>query len=112
MIISIPMIIFIVIYKRFRYRQPSNRSSNTTNDLPSQPLPSNIDNNDSPLDEKIENGFRLWLEQEQNDGYKNISESCRTAFNETISKRSVSNSNRFFQKNLGLDIPIIYISIF
>jgi hypothetical protein len=99
MIISLLITILIFIYKRLQYKQkynPPNQSSNKTNELPLQQISSNIPNN--PLDKKIENQLRLWLEQEQNDGYQNISESCRRALNTIFSKENVSKCSRLFEK--------------
>lgn len=99
MIISIPITILLFIYHRFQYRQqykPSNKLSNKTNDLPLQQVSSNNDNNNNnhhhPLDKEIENKLHLWLEQEQNNGYQNISESYRIALNSIFSKQDVSKS--------------------
>lgn len=47
-------------------------------------------NNSSQLNEQIENQLRLWLEHEQNDGYRNLSETCRIAINNTFLKQLVS----------------------
>ena len=41
------------------------------------------------LDGKIEGEFRRWLEQERNDGYRNLSEAYRVAFNRGLSTAHV-----------------------
>jgi hypothetical protein len=105
LIITLPIIILIVIYKHLRSRQQFNRPSKKINDLPSQKLSSNIKNNNHPLDKTIENKLGLWLKQEQNNGYQNISQSCRLALNRTFTKQYVSKSNRLIEKIKTLMFP-------
>jgi hypothetical protein len=93
MIIGIPIIICLVIYNRFRFRQRADICKQLSNEE-SLPKSSNL----QPLDKKLENKLRLWLDQEQSHGYQNINESCRMAFNQTYSQQYVSNSNRLFEK--------------
>ena len=44
----------------------------------------------SPLNEQIATQLHLWLSREQNDGYRNLSETCRIAINNTLLKQLVS----------------------
>ncbi|CAF0754282.1 unnamed protein product [Adineta steineri] len=46
-----------------------------------------ISSNTQSLDEEIEKQLRLWLQHEQNDGFRNISETCRLAINNTFLKQ-------------------------
>ncbi|CAF1903753.1 unnamed protein product [Rotaria magnacalcarata] len=43
--------------------------------------------NTRPLDQKIANHLCLWLEDEKNDGFRNLSELCRIAINSTFIKK-------------------------
>lgn len=45
-----------------------------------------------PLNEQVAKQLHLWLEHEQNDGFRNISETCRIAINNTFLKQLVSYS--------------------
>jgi hypothetical protein len=49
-------------------------------------------NNTVPLNEQIEKQLHLWLQNEQNDGFRNLSETCRIAINNTFLKQLVSYS--------------------
>ncbi len=95
MIIILPIIILIVIYKHLQYRQQFNRLSKKINDLPAQKL---SPTKNHPLDKTIENKLGLWLKQEENNGYQNISQSCRIALNRTFTKQYVSKYNRLIEK--------------
>ncbi|CAF3748358.1 unnamed protein product [Rotaria sordida] len=65
--------------------QPKTSSSSSIN---RQTVSSNIKT--SPLDQKIEKQLRLWLQNEKNDGFRNLSEACRIALNNTFLKKHVS----------------------
>jgi len=118
-VIGVLIILLATFYKHFTSRKQHNASSfrphddferssarnqSTTtnqNDLSKSTTtiqrPSTINqqtistNNYSPLNEQIENQLRLWLEHEQNDGFRNLSETCRVAINNTFLKQLVSN---------------------
>jgi hypothetical protein len=90
-----------------RYNEDFDRSSNknqkqTTisnkNDLSkptttNQNQQTNLSNtNTRPLDNQIKKQLHLWLEHEQNDGFRNLSEICRIAINNTFLKQLVSYS--------------------
>jgi len=46
--------------------------------------------NIGPLNEQISKQLHLWLEHEQNDGFRDLSETCRIAINNTFLKQLVS----------------------
>jgi hypothetical protein len=119
-IIGIIVVILAVIYKNLTHRKQNNtssyhhghedsdRSSNkkqqTTvsnqNDVSTSVTtqkPSSINQqtistnpNSRPLNDQIEKQLRLWLQHEQNDGFRNLSETCRIAINNTFLKQLVS----------------------
>lgn len=91
-IVSIIIILFIISDRK--RSNPPKKIINEKVDLPLQSIPSNK----RRLDKKIEDELLLWLEKEQNDGYQNISESCRLALNTTYSKQSVSKYVRLFKR--------------
>ena len=75
---------------------PSQSTTTTTTTTTQRPTSINqqtisTNNNTSPLDEQIGNQLRQWLEHEQNDGFRNLSETCRIAINNTFLKELVSN---------------------
>lgn len=116
-IIGVLVILLAVIYQNFANRQQRNPSSSfhpsndsdrsssslrkqqTTTTTPSNPTDSSksrpnqqtTNNHSQPLDKQIESQFRQWLIHEQNDGYRNLSETCRIAMNNTFLKQLVSN---------------------
>ena len=47
-------------------------------------------NPSSPLNDQIGQQLRLWLQREHDDGFRNISEICRVAMNNTLLKQFVS----------------------
>ena len=86
LIISIPFLICIIIYKNCRSRtKPKSSPVKQTIQLEQKPVIIKY-----PLDKNLENQFRLWLEQEKNSGYQNLSEIYRNALNTTYSKQYVS----------------------
>lgn len=120
-IIGVLVILLAVIYQNFASRQQRNPSSSfhppndsdrssssalrkqqTTTSNPtdysskstqrsSTQNQQTANNNPQPLDKQIESEFRQWLVHEQNDGYRNLSETCRIAMNNTFLKQLVSN---------------------
>jgi hypothetical protein len=132
-LIGILIIILVAIYKRFIRRTQTNtssfhrhedidRSSNKkqqttisdkagpstttqrTTSTNQQTLSSN--NNTRPLNDQIEKQLHLWLQQEQNDGFRNLSETCRTAINSTFLKQHVSNLNTTFYSQCILTLVL------
>jgi hypothetical protein len=99
------ILVIRILYNVLIYRQKheiSNPSSDKTlqisstkiNALSSQPTPTlNINNNNDNLllDESLHKQLRLWLEREETNGYQNISEACRIAFNNSLLSQNVSN---------------------
>ena len=67
-------------------------TTTTATQRPSSLNQQTIITNTSPLNEQIESQCRRWLEHEQNDGYRNLSETCRIAINNTFLKQLVSAS--------------------
>ena len=133
-IISIIIVILAVIYKKLTQRKPANPSSfhqhddfdrsasknqatTTSNQSDSsrsvttqkassinqQTISSKPDTR--PLDENVEKQLRVWLQCEQNDGFRNLSETCRLALNDTFLKQLVklSNNNILSVVNINLD---------
>lgn len=99
-IASTPSIILVFIYENLKRKQSTTKnelSSNINQQTVSKDnittTSINIDNPKHALDGKIETELRIWLQREQNDGYRNISEACRIALNNTFSKNEVSSSN-------------------
>ena len=92
MIISIPLIVCIAIYKRLKSRMHVDTPKQLikTRDLPTI---QHVEPSRHPLEQTIENKLRLWLTEEENQGYHNISQSCRLALNRTFCKQYVSNSS-------------------
>jgi hypothetical protein len=108
------IVILSLIYKYLTYQKPTNRSSfqqhsrdfdqssnkkqptvisNKTDLSRSRQITSSVNQNiipSSPLNEQIEKQLRLWLQHEQNDGFRKLSETCREAINSTFSKQLVS----------------------
>ena len=86
-------------------RNDTSRSTTTTIQRPAsihqQRISSNT--NTSPLNEQIKKELCLWLEHEQNDGFRNLSETCRIAINNTFLKQLVS-YNLLFLLNINLDV--------
>ncbi len=121
-ITGIIVVILAVIYKALTHRKQNNSSSynqhhddfdrsstktqqttlSNQNDISrsiTTQKPSNINQqtissnrNTQPLNEQIEKQLRLWLQHEQNDGFRNLSETCRIAINNTFLKQLVSYS--------------------
>jgi len=94
-----------------------SRSTNTTttqkpSSIHQQTITSNK-NSTGPLNEQIEKQLRLWLEHEQNDGYRNLSETCRIAMNNTFLKQLVSDQENdlLFLVNLNLDVLYSFFSL-
>ncbi|UJR08320.1 hypothetical protein I4U23_012591 [Adineta vaga] len=92
MIISIPLILFVIIS---RYHQQNNKKkqssksqqiiSNQMNDLSLEQISVNIKRKNS-LIEKIEKELHVWLEQERIGGYRNLSETYRRTLNDRCLK--------------------------
>lgn len=55
-----------------------------------QTISTNQNNRTSPLNDEIKDKLQTWLELEQNDGFRNLSETCRVAINNTFLKQLVS----------------------
>ena len=70
-----------------RSSHPSSSASPKANTSSINPV---VSHSTGPLNEEIELQLRLWLEHEQNDGFRNLSEICRTALNQTFQKQLVS----------------------
>lgn len=66
----------------------SIKEQSTSSSINQKPSVSN--NNIHPLDQQIEKHLRSWLENEKDDGFRNLSESYRIAINNTFLKRVVS----------------------
>jgi len=87
-----------------------NDSSTTTtqrpSSIPQQTISSNT--NTSPLNAQIEKQLYLWLQHEQNDGFRNLSEVCRIAINNTFLKQLVSYSLMTFSFLVNINLDVMY----
>lgn len=63
-------------------------TTSTTSSDNANNTPANV--NTQPLDPTIDQQLQLWLQREQNDGFRNLSETCRLAINNTFLKQLVS----------------------
>ena len=57
-----------------------------------KPTAVRVEETTQPLNKKIDEDFRWWLEREHNDGYQQLSEACRRAVNHRLSQACVSHS--------------------
>lgn len=64
-----------------------------------------------PLNEQVKQQLYLWLVHEKNDGFRNLSETCRTAINNTFLKQLVSSSLMTFFSSSILTLMLDIISL-
>ena len=103
MFVSVPTIIFIIIYIGLKDEQYEDSYDDKQETIKSTQM-----NNFSPLqipdenilksfDDKIRNDLHLWFIRQEIQGYQNISELCRTTLNKTFLKQCVSRKTYFVQ---------------
>ena len=68
----------------------SHPSSSTGTQQNTSSINPPVSHSTGPLNTQIETQLRLWLQHEQNDGFRNLSEICRTAINQSFQKQLVS----------------------
>jgi hypothetical protein len=86
-----------------RSSHPSSSTGTQQNTSSITPV---VSHSTGPLNTEIENQLRLWLQHEQNDGFRNLSEICRTAINQTFQKQLVSRFSSSRLISLGnKDLP-------